>query len=708
MLGLLFSVCRLRFVVWRLMKCLRVVILVDISFVFTVTVHAQVAREPEEKVISDLMERFIENTESTVDYTDLQEQLEYFMKHKLDLNKVGRSELGQLPFLDDIEINAILQHRIEFGDFITVYELQTIEQLDERMVYYLSYFVKTGGDFYDDHTPLLQRLLNGKHEVIALHENDFQPRAGYNSSLKDEGKSYYLGSPYRYALRYRFNYRSKLSFGYTGEKDMGEECFSGSQNGFDFNSVHFMIRDWGNWRAIALGDYQANFGQGLTFGSGMSTGKSAFVTNVRRSYQTLRPYRSLNENEFLRGAAATYRLSNIELTAFGSHKRISTNYTGYDSLSAADVFSSIQLTGMHRTETEIGYKNNVLQTIYGAHVSYKKDAYALGATAVNTGYDIAFMPGDKPYQLYNFSGTRLTNLGIDYNVQVQNANFFGEVSHSSNGAWAGISGLTATLHQNFDMVVVYRNYAKNYLATVCNPFGENGDGRNEEGLYTGFSVKLTRRWLLNTYFDSYRSPWLRYLIDAPSHGTDYLAEMQYNPGKTSQFYLRYRHEEKSRNQSNNTTPVDYITQTVKELYRLNVQYKLSETFAAKSRIEFSQYSDPINGKLQGTLIFQDISYTTPFKRFTMSGRFAIFSIDDYNARVYATEQDVLYQYAVPLYQNSGIRYYAVTHIRITRRFDLWLKYSKTQYSNVKTIGSGLEKIEGNTLSDLRVQVRVGL
>jgi hypothetical protein len=83
-------------------------------------------------------------------------------------------------------------------------------------------------------------------------------------------------------------------------------------------------------------------------------------------------------------------------------------------------------------------------------------------------------------------------------------------------------------------------------------------------------------------------------------------------------------------------------------------------------------------------------------------------VDDYNARVYATEQDVLYQYSVPLYQHSGIRFYAVTHIRFNKRLDCWLKYSQTHYSNVNTISSGLEQINGNKISDIRVQLRVTL
>jgi hypothetical protein len=668
-------------------------------------------REPEEKVINDLMERLIENTEAELDYTDLQEQLEYYMKNKLDLNKADRLAFERLFLLNDQDINAIVAHREKFGDFITVYELQTIDALDERTVYYLSYFVKVGTDFYEDRTPFLQRIQKGKHELIALHENDFQQRAGYNPSLKEQDKSYYLGSPYRYVLRYRFNYSNKLSFGYTAEKDMGEQFFAGAQqNGFDFNSVHFLVRDFGKWKAIALGDYQVNFGQGLTFGSGIAARKSAYVLNVRRSFQAIRPYRSLNENEFLRGAAATYKLGNIEFTGFGSRKYISTNFRANDTLEEVDdeVFSSIQLTGLHRTQNELLNRNNVLQTIYGGHVRYRKALYEIGLTGVRTQYDIAFLAGNDPYQLYNFSGKGLTNFGVDWNAQLGNSNTFGELSMSDNKKFAGIAGLNTPLHSSLDMIFVYRNYSPQYRVAFNNPFGENSDGRNEEGFYTGMSFKPGKRWVLNVYYDMYRSPWLRYLNDAPSRGVDFLSELQYNPNKATQLYFRYRQEVKTRNQQGNTAEVDYTFPQTRNQYRLHANYKLTPNLSGKSRVEIIQFSDEINKNQTGTLVFQDLFYVTSFKEFSVGARMAIFTVDDYNARVYATEQDVLYQYAVPLYQNSGMRFYAVTHLRLSKRFDCWLKYSQTQYSNVQTISSGLEQIKGNKISDLRVQVRVTL
>jgi hypothetical protein len=686
-------------------------LILSIVLVIACISQAQTKREPEEKVITDLMERFIENTEAELDYTDLQEQLEYYMQNKLDLNRADRQALERLFFLSDNDVNAILSHRAKFGDFITIYELLTIDALNERIVYYLSYFTKVSTDLYADRTPFLQRIQKGKHEILGLHENDFQQRAGYQDSRREEGRSYYTGSPFRYVLRYRFNYSNNLSFGYTGEKDMGEQFFNGAQQGgFDFNSVHFMVRNVGKWKTIALGDYQVNFGQGLTFGSGLAARKSAYVLNVRRSFQPIRPYRSLNENEFLRGAAATYKLNNWELTAFGSRKYISTNFRTSDTIEQVDdeVFSSIQLTGLHRTQSEILNRQNVLQTIYGGHALYRKKLYEIGLTAVQTQYNVDFQPGDAPYQLYNFRGTSLANVGTHFSGQWGTASFFGEASASDNGAGAVLLGMNKSLHPSLDMVWVYRNYSPRYQTTFSNPFGENSDGRNEKGIYTGISYKLTKKWLVNVYFDLYQSDWLRYLNDAPSRGNDFLSELQYNPNKTTQFYIRFRSESKTRNQSGNTAPTDYVAVNTRNQHRLNANYKVTPNLSGKSRIECIVYNDELNKHQIGSLIFQDLFYVSNFKEFSIGGRVAVFSVDDYNARVYATEQDVLYQYAVPLYQNSGIRYYAVTHVRLNKKLDFWIKYSLTRYSNVNTISSGLEQIDGNTISDLRVQLRVTL
>lgn len=668
---------------------------------------AQSLPENRESVITALLERLIENTEADLDFTDLREQLEFYARNRLNLNKASREQLQRLFFLNERQISAILNHREKFGDFLALYELQSIEALDEQTIYYLAYFVTLDENWQQDQTPFGTMLRLGKHELIGLYDTELQQRVGYSPERKASGQNFYSGSPVRQVVRYRFSYGGRLQFGYTGEKDMGEQFAAGAQRyGFDFNGMHFYYRPRkGIIRAIAVGDYQADFGQGLTFATGMAARKSAYVLNVSRNFTLLRPYRSLNENEFLRGASVLLQKRGWQLMAFASGKSISAA-PGTDSLTNQPYFGSISLSGLHRTASEAARRKMVFQQVYGLHVK-KMFKYAhLGVTHVETMYNASFLPGNQLYQRYAFSGKTLGNTGVDYGLQWQNTRLFGEFSMSSNGGFACLSGITASLDVNLDMVLLYRNYGRNYQVISGNAFGENTDLRNEQGIYSGLALRLSRKWLLNAYVDLYRSAWLRYLTDGPSNGTDVLGELQYTPSRNTLLYFRWRQEIKQRNQADNESRTDYLSTQSRSIYRFHAQYKASLRVTARNRVEVVLFKDDHPQKPAGVLLFQDLSWGTEKRLFTCSVRLAYFTIDDYNARVYASENDVLYQYAVPLYQNSGTRYYAVVRYNLTRKTELWLKFSETIYSNVQTIGSGLEQMNGNRISDVRVQVRL--
>lgn len=675
-------------------------LIILLMLALTFACFAQQKRESGEKIIADLMERWIENEESTVDYTDLQDQLEYFLKHKINLNKTNRFELEQLQLLDDASISAILRHRELFGDYVTVYELQTIEQISERTLYYLFYFVTTESDIFDDRTSLLNRLRAGKQEVMLLYDRDLEDRKGY--SLNANG-SVYEGAPFRQVVRYRFASGNKLMFGFAAEKDAGEPM-KAAQGGYDFYSGHLMVRNWGRIEALALGDYQVSFGQGLTFGSGMAPRKSAYVLNVRRNFQTIRPYRSLNESGFLRGAALTYKLGKTSCTVFGSYKQVTVSLA--QTADGAVGFSSVQQSGLHRTATERANKNDVHESVAGVHFSYQQQQLKVGVTGAVVHFDKLMIASPQLFKVFDKSQQTFANIGFDYEYQWRNIQLFGEAARSNNGGLALLSGLTASLHATLDMVCLYRNYGSAYQSIYNNTFGEYGDGRNEIGMYTGLSFKPTKRWVLNLYVDVYRSPWLRYLVDAPSRGTDYLAEIQYNPSKQTQLYVRYHNEIKYANVADAALKVDFPDANEREQIRFHARYPMSDHLTGNSRLEWVVFTNAMGLEQHGSIIFQDIQYSSKQQRVSFSGRVALFSVDDYSARVYANESDVLYQYSVPMYQNSGIRLLGVVHVRVNRHLDCWLKCSRTEYSNVQQIGSGLDQIDGNTLTDIRVQARL--
>jgi hypothetical protein len=67
---------------------------------------------------------------------------------------------------------------------------------------------------------------------------------------------------------------------------------------------------------------------------------------------------------------------------------------------------------------------------------------------------------------------------------------------------------------------------------------------------------------------------------------------------------------------------------------------------------------------------------------------------------------LLYVYSIPFYYDRGSRFYAMVQYRVRKGIDIWLRYSQTLYSNVNVISSGLDEIDGNTKSEVKMQLRL--
>ncbi len=666
------------------------------------------AQKQKNEVIAIVIEKLIENDESKIDYTDLQAQLEYYFDNKINLNKTNEFELQQLIFLKHSEIIALLNHRKIYGNFESIYELQAVANLSDESLQLLKYFCHVNEGNKQLKLSELSQL--GKTEIILQTDRDIEERLGFKTALlKSQNRQYYLGSPYRSVLRFKQQIGKRITIGYTGEKDAGELFFQGAQKyGYDFNSGFIQVRNLGHFNQIIIGDYQANFGQGLTFGSGLSARKSAFALNTTRNFQVIRPYRSINEFEFLHGISCVYEYKNWQLVPFISFKAINTNFINADtSYNSFDGFTSFSLTGFHRTNNEIADKDNVNQSIMGLHVQKTYKQLQIGLTTVQTNYSAPLLKGSDLYQKYNFAGKELFNIGVDYRLSIANMLFLGEFSMSDNNALATTHTLLIPVDSKLDLCFLYRNFSRAYQTTFNNPFAENSDGRNEEGFYTGFSFKPRKAITFNAYIDFYKSSWLRYQVDAPGKGYDILTEWQYTPNKPTSMYIRYRYESKDHNKLNNSNDLnDVLAAQTKQQLRFHVNYKISLLIETESRIEFSMFNTANISPSNGFLIFQGLKYKFCKNKMSINARLSQFSIDNYYARIYAYEDNVPYTFSVPLYQNSGTRFYIVYKYQPMKNIKLFIRYAQTKYSNVNSIGSGLEQIDGNTQSDIITQLQI--
>jgi hypothetical protein len=89
-------------------------------------------------------------------------------------------------------------------------------------------------------------------------------------------------------------------------------------------------------------------------------------------------------------------------------------------------------------------------------------------------------------------------------------------------------------------------------------------------------------------------------------------------------------------------------------------------------------------------------------------RYAIFDTDSYDSRIYAYESDILYAFSIPAYYSKGTRMYVNLKYTFKDFMDIWIKYSQTYYSDKNVISSGLTQINGNTKSEIKVQVKIKL
>ncbi|HEX4876667.1 MAG TPA: hypothetical protein VFV31_08350 [Chitinophagaceae bacterium] len=632
------------------------------------------------------------------------QEMEQFRKNPINLNFAEPDELRQLRILTDLQINNLLLYRELLGRLSSLYELQAVPAWDVPTIKKILPFVSIASPVLLKEE-LLKRFTGGEHSFIIRMTQVLEKSRGFSAATSG---SKYLGSPQRLFFRHRYNYKNLLQFGLAGDKDAGEQFFKGAQkNGFDFYSFHVFARKLGVVQALALGDFTVNLGQGLIHWQSLAFRKSVDVMGIKRQSAILRPYSSAGEFYFHRGSGITIRLGKMEATAFASFRQLSANFVA-DTVNNEDFISSFLNSGYHRTVNEVSDRNKLGQTTFGGNITYKGKRWHTGINAVHYGFSAPVQKRDEPYNLYAVNGNRWYNVSIDYSYTYKNLHFFGEAAADKNFDKAFVNGLLISADSKVDISVLHRYISKSYQAINGNAFTENTYPTNENGLYIGASIRPANGWRVDAYADIFRFPWLKYLVDAPGNGKDFLAQLTYTPNKQTEIYSRFRYESKQGNQPDNSTVTNFLVYLPRQNWRTQVTLRPSRNLLLRSRAEVMWYDRKGLNAENGFLGFFDIGYKPLMKPLSGILRLQYFETGGYNSRIYAYENDVLYSYSIPAFFDKGFRYYCNLSYDITRKITVWLRWAQTIYRDKESIGSGLDEISGNKRSEMRLQARVFL
>ena len=649
------------------------------------------------------LENITENNEDleTEDDTYLQQMIQ-FIKNPVNLNDADAADLKELRILTPIQIQNFILYRTLTGKLVDMYELQAVPGWDIATIKKIRPYISVSLKISVENT-LHTRFRNAEHSLLIRVSQVPERAKGYliDSST---ATNFYPGSPQKILFRYKYAYKNLFQYGVLGEKDAGEQFFKGKQKqGFDFYSAHIFIRKTGMIKSLAIGDFTVNLGQGLTQWQSLAFKKSADVINIKREADVLRPYNSAGEINFHRGLGITLAKKKWQLTFFASYKKIDANFVADTSQNQEDFVSSLQTSGYHRTKSETTDKGIQRQLAFGGNFSYQYKRLHLGLNGIQYKFKLPLIKSADPYNKYALSGKDFGNYSFDYSYTFKNLHVFGEAAFTNSFDKAFINGILISLSSTVDLSLLYRNISKSYQSLYTSAFTEGTYPTNEKGLYAGISIRPHVFWRIDAYADFYKFPWLRYRVDAPSTGSDYLIQVNYKPNKQLEIYTRYHAESKAINVNPGQLTLSPVIQQPKKNWRTQVNFKVNEAITLRNRTEIVWFDKRGRSAEQGFLIYFDFIYKASLSSLTGNLRLQYFETDGYNSRLYAYENDVLYTFSIPGFYDKGYKYYVNISYDINKRLSLWIKWAQTMYKGKSLVGSGLDEIKGNKKSEIKLQ-----
>ena len=666
------------------------------------TTFAQELPENAGTILQDIVESRLDELDETIEYQEFYDQLVYYAQNPLNINTATIEELHQLYILNTLQVNQLLKYRETYGTIYSIHELAFIEGFSVEDAKLLKPFLSF--DKVDSREDFSMHPRYIRHEFILRTQWLVEQQKGFIRDSLDSRD--FQGNKQKYYLRYRAKAGKNLRFGFTAEKDPGESFqWNSKTKGFDYLSGFAELRDMKWLDRLVVGDYHVKFGQGLILWPGFSFGKTSGVLNVCKHNQGIRGYGSTNENDFMRGLASTMKSGAFDLTTFMSSKKIDANITLRDSTGNIAEFSSLQTTGYHRTDGEIIDKNAVHEYLYGASAGFRNNWYTVHVNFSGIQYNADFKKDRKPYNIHDFRGSRNHNYSLSYKLSLNNMFLFGEAAMSQNAGKAIINGFIANIHPAVQASLVHRYFEPEFQTVRGSAFSEYSNTTNEKGLYTGISVQPFRWMDVKLYADIFEHPWLRYNINSPGNGREFMILTDCYLSENTSLQLRYKVENKQYNVSGDEGYIKYPEYRQNRSLRIHFQYQPAKQLGLKNRIEFSK-SVHGNEQDKGYMMYQDIKYSFDALPVVIYARYALFDTDSWSTRIYAYEHDVLYGFSVPPYYSKGNRYYLMMKWKLTDNVGIWARYSKTVYSDKEEIGSGLHMIEGNTRTEFKIQVRI--
>ena len=622
---------------------------------------------PESDGWESVLETLLSDEELTADaLEELSDMYESLHAAPLNINMATRDELSMLPFLTDRQIEDIHAYIYMHGPMLTLGELQLTGSLDYATRQLLRHFV-----YADPPLPQKERikladvLQNGRTEVVARMDIPLYLRDGFK-------KGTYLGGRLSHNLRWSFNWHNRIRFGVSADKDAGER-------GYDFWSPYLFIKDMGVLKELAVGNFKAQFGQGLLLGGGFSVGKSMALSSMSRQTQGLRPHSSTGEYGYLRGGGAALGWGHTTFTLLASRTPVDATLKG------DTVISSFKEDGYHRTSLELSKKHNVTLGMVAANMRYSFRGLRFGVTAMTESLTV-------PYK----GQRRLSGMSADCSVNRARYSLQAELSLLDSKP-ALIASQTFRLGNGWTANAVVRHYSPEYMSLHSNAMAESSV-QNETGLLAGFAHS-GRDLKVSGYADFFMHPEPRYGASAPSNGMDLRMEADWRVGRRDALYATARFKSKQKD-CKYTGQLEYC---LTGRYRLRWMHDCRSGAQLRMQFFYVRYDFIAEPITNGYALTGSFSHSLLEERLDVDLSAAAFHTQSYDCRVSVYESGFRYSYNFMSLYGKGGRLAVMVRYRLNAAMQLNVKAGGTYYLDRDEISSSHQRIASSHKEDISLQ-----
>ncbi|MBP6871657.1 MAG: hypothetical protein KBC43_06595 [Bacteroidales bacterium] len=638
-----------------------------------------------------------------------QEAVSRWLETPVCLNSDETEWLAEYRIIDPYQLSKLKEYRYIYGNLLSVYELAFIEGWDEQSARKVFPLVTVLSGNNPSFIPGKFDLRSFRQSLSVKYRSNSGKSRGYDKlypGKSDSAVTHFRGSPAGIALRYDLQYRNRLELGIRMEKDPGEpmlqqtSVLSQQIKVPDLFSGFLHIKDLGLLKNIIVGNFRANFGYGLNLSGGqsISTGR----TNVPGMAGKIRPQTSTGEAGFFRGAAVELASGRFSAAIFGSSRKIDGTTIIRDTLSGEVLsFSAISASGMHRTDSEMENRRAITETYAGGFGIFHSDWFKAGIFAGYNRFSAEMVYQQEPYRQFDFRGKENIIAGLAMTAWLKPVNIFGEFSKSIGYGMAYLAGCRLSPVPGASILVSYRHFTKDYNNFHGTGILSAGNNQNESGLRTFLRLELPGRWNIEALADISKSDWVSYTLNAPGRkwSVGLLVENQWNRSALLALSFRYtggsvRAEWPEANLARTTTSEQYRI-------RISARETTNSIFSFNTRLECSLRPE----EPTGWLLMQDIEikpWTGPLKFWL---RCSVFDARGYDNRIYAYENDVLYDFSTIAYYGKGVRGIFMIRSSLFQHIDLWVRFSTVYYAD-KYIGSGWDETGLNQQNEIEIQVRI--